>query len=193
MRGYDELVASVLDVVPPPLMLLLLFGVTVLTAVLWYTYPAWLRFRLPRFRRPRLRLPRLRLSRFRRRAKPVIVAESPTVEITPDAGARTVSLADRLAAQGRYAEAIRERLRETVSDLTRAGVIQPEPGWTAAELSALAAANRPPLGPALGGATELFSQVWYGRLDARADEDERMRRLTGDVRAALGAFSGGGR
>jgi hypothetical protein len=203
-RAYDEFVAAVFDVVPPQLMLLLLLVVTSLVAVLWDTYPAWIPRRFPRLRAPRMNAPRMRLPRFRlrlprwdwrrllwwRRRKRTRAAPAPapepTVELPPSPVAATdPHLADRLAAEGRYAEAIRQRLRDTVADLTRAGVIAPQPGWTAAELSALAATNRPPLGPALGGATDLFSQVWYGRLTAGADHDAHMRRLTGEVRAAL--------
>ncbi|MEV6305392.1 DUF4129 domain-containing protein [Actinoplanes sp. NPDC051861] len=178
MRWYDERVASVLDVVPPRVMLLLLFAVTLLTSVLWYSYPRWLKVRL--------RMPRLRLPKRPKRPKRAARKPEPAVIGTPAGAARDLALADRLAAEGRYAEAIRERLRDTVTDLAHAGVIEPQPGWTAAELSAIAAAELPPLGPALGGATDLFSQVWYGRLPARADEDERMRALTGEVRSALG-------
>jgi hypothetical protein len=200
VRGYDEWVASVLDVVPPRLMLLSLFLVTALASALWYSYPAWLRLRvrLPRWRR-RPRTPRparaawnwrrlvtwlMFWRRVRRRRRTAPAAAPPVID-TPASPVQDLTLADRLAAEGRYAEAIRQRLRDTVADLTRAGIVEPQPGWTAAELSAIAAASRPPLGPALGGATELFSQVWYGRLDARADDDERMRGLTGQVRSAL--------
>lgn len=203
-RAYDEFVAAVFDVVPPQLMLLLLLVATALVAALWYWYSAWIPRRFPRLRAPRVRTPkvRLRLPRFRlprwdwrrlfrwrrRRRKPAPrpavepVAEF-AVEETDDAA--DPALADRLAAEGRYAEAIRQRLRDTVAELTRAGVIAPQPGWTAAELSAVAAANRPPLGPALSGATDLFSEVWYGRRPAGAEHDARMRRLTGEIRDAL--------
>ncbi|MEU4429041.1 DUF4129 domain-containing protein, partial [Actinoplanes sp. NPDC024001] len=47
------------------------------------------------------------------------------------------------------------------------------------------AANRPPLGPALSGATDLFSEIWYGHRPAGPEQDARMRGLTGEVRAAL--------
>ncbi|WP_328471906.1 DUF4129 domain-containing protein [Actinoplanes sp. NBC_00393] len=184
MRAYDEFVADVFDVVPPQLLLLLLIVVTMLTAVLWYTYPAWIPRRFPRFRLPKLRWRFRRRKRTKREKTPVVVVPPSTPAVVAAAVADP-GLADRLAAEGRYAEAIRQRLRDTVTDLTRAGVVAPQPGWTAAELSAVAAANQPPLGPALDGATDLFSQVWYGRRQAGADQDARMRRLTAQVRDAL--------
>jgi Asp-tRNA(Asn)/Glu-tRNA(Gln) amidotransferase A subunit family amidase len=213
-RSWDELVASVFDVVPAQYVLLILLAGAGLAGLLWYTFPAWVPRRLPRWR---LRLPRwvtavlrapLHLVRwlaalprrlaarfaalFRRRprrpkkvrepapAKPAIRKPAPERELVP-----VVSLADRLAAEGRYAEAIRERLRETVGALTRAGVVAPEPGETAAELAATAAARRPAVAPPLTGATALFSEVWYGNRPAGAAQDERMRSLSGEVRDRL--------
>ena len=208
-RAYDEFVAAVFDVVPAPLALFGLILLTALVAVLWYRFPAWLprrlprlrprlprlaRLRLPRWRTPRIRLPRLdwrRLLFWRRTKKEkAALTAGPAVPAggapAPRAAAH-LSLADRLAAEGRFAEAIRQRLRDTVAELTRAGVIAPQPGWTAAELTTAAAANRPGIGPALGGATEIFSEIWYAERPALAGHDERMRRLVAEVRSGLGA------
>ncbi|BCJ39573.1 hypothetical protein GCM10010168_92480 [Actinoplanes ianthinogenes] len=206
-RDYDEFLGRVFDRVPAPTVLLILIAVTGLIAALWYFFPRWIprrmprlrRFRLPRVRLPKIRfpkwrLPRWRLPKWRRKQKPKVKAKPATAPVEPveeevEAPAPALvgglSLADRLAAEGRYAEAIRERLRETVGDLTRAGVITPQPGTTAAELTAAAATNRPVVGVPLGGATEIFSEIWYGRRDARRDHDDRMRTLTAEVRAAL--------
>ncbi|MFI1991907.1 DUF4129 domain-containing protein [Actinoplanes sp. NPDC020271] len=208
-RFYDELVASLFDVVSPQLTLLILLALTGLVAALWYWYPAWvprrmprLRFTFPRLRLPRWRFPRVRLrwhlTRWRRKpkakrrpkAEPVLVTAEPEAAPEP-LGAPGLSLADRLAAEGRYAEAIRERLRETVSDLTRAGVITPEPGTTALELTADAAARRPVVGAPLGGATAIFSEIWYGRRAASPGHDDRMRTLTAEVRSSITVPRGG--
>jgi len=214
-REYDEFVADLFDRVSPQTVLLALILLTGLVAALWYWYPAWVPRRmprLPRIRLPRLRLPRLRFPRVhlkfrlprwrwrRRRRKPaapraaaprrVPATAEPEVIVAPRPG---MSLADRLAAEGRYAEAIRERLRETVADLTRAGVITPQPGTTVLELTAAAAARRPAVGSPLGGATEIFSEIWYGRRDASSGHDDRMRTLTAEVRAALTPEPGGPR
>jgi len=96
-----------------------------------------------------------------------------------------LSMADRLAAEGRYAEAIRQRLRDTLRELISRRLIPPQPGWTAAELATMAAEQRPAVAWPLGNATELFSEVWYGDRPAGRDHDEHMRTLTDQVRAAL--------
>lgn len=185
MRGYDELVGEIFTIVDPALLLLLLLVVTALTAALWYWYPAWIPRRLPRL--PRWRLPRFRRQRKAKHGKPA-PARTPARRSKPGrtpAAAATGSLADRLAAEGRYAEAIRERLRDTVTDLTRAGLVAPEPGTTAAELATEATTGRPVVGPALTGATGLFSEIWYGHRPAGQTDDDRMRHLTAEVRNGL--------
>ncbi|KUL30969.1 DUF4129 domain-containing protein [Actinoplanes awajinensis] len=209
MRGYEEFVARVFDVLSPQTVLLLLIVLTGLVAALWYWFAAWVprrlprvklpriklprfrlpRFKLPRFTRPRFTLPRVKLPRLQRKKatrQPAVIPPPDDLEVTaaPRPG---MSLADRLAAEGRYAEAIRERLRDTVRDLTRAGVITPQPGTTVVELTAAAAAHRPAVGAPLSGATEIFSEIWYGRRDASPGHDDRMRTLTAEVRDALGA------
>jgi Domain of unknown function (DUF4129) len=208
-RFYDGLVAWLFDLLSPQLTLLILLALTGLVAALWYWYPAWvprrmprLRFTLPRLRLPRWRFPRVRLNwrlpRWRRkpRAKPRPKAQPVPEAVEPDAveprpSGNGLSLADRLAAEGRFAEAIRERLRDTVSDLTRAGVIKPEPGTTALELTADAAARRPAVGAPLDGATAIFSEIWYGRREASPGHDARMRTLTAEVRSSLTGPPGG--
>jgi hypothetical protein len=187
VRGYDEFVGDVFALISPPVLLLLLLTVTALTAALWYWYPAWIPRRMPRL--PRFRLPRLRRRQRKAKHGKPVPARATSRRSKPDktAGSGGVrgSLADRLAAEGRYAEAIRERLRDTVGDLTRAGVVAPEPGTTAAELATEATTGRPVVGPALTGATGLFSEIWYGHRPAGQTEDERMRHLTAQVRDSL--------
>jgi hypothetical protein len=189
MRGYDEFVGRIFDVISPGLLLLILLAVTALVAAGWYWYPAW----VPR-RWPRLRMPRLRLPRRKRRQRKAKHSQQPATSraeakrakaATKAPAAGALSLADRLAAEGRYAEAIRERLRDTVTTLTRAGVVTPEPGTTAHEITTEAATGRPVVAPALTDATGLFSEVWYGHRPAGASEDDRMRDLTAQVRAAI--------
>ncbi|MEU7908135.1 DUF4129 domain-containing protein [Actinoplanes sp. NPDC049118] len=189
-RAWDEFAAAVFDVVAPQTLLLLTLLLAGLTGALWYWFPAWVprrwpRWRMPRLRLPRLRLPRLRLPRLRRTGKPKAAGKAtgpePTFAPTVVLADGTL-LADRLAAEGRYAEAIRQRLRDIVGDLTAAGVVAPLPGTTAAEVAASAAAHRPAVAGSLGGATDLFSEIWYGDRTALPAHDERMRSLTGDVR-----------
>ena len=171
-RVWDEFAAAVFDVVPPQVLLLLLLAIAGLTGALWYWYPAWVPTRMPRLRMPRWRLPRWRRTRKPKAArKPKSKVEpvfAPTVVL-----ADGTLLADRLAAEGRYAEAIRQRLRDVVGDLT------------AAEVAAAAAAQRPAVAGSLAGATDLFSEIWYGNRPALPAHDERMRALTGDVRTRM--------
>ena len=186
-RVWDEFAAAVFDVVPPQVLLLLLLAIAGLTGALWYWYPAWVPTRLPRM--PRLRMPRWRLPRWRRTRRPKAARKAKT-KVEPVFAPTVVLadgtlLADRLAAEGRYAEAIRQRLRDVVGDLTAAGVVAPLPGNTAAEVAAAAAAQRPAVAGSLAGATDLFSEIWYGNRPALPAHDERMRALTGDVRTRM--------
>jgi hypothetical protein len=214
-RDYDDFLGGIFDVVSPAWVALILLAVAVAGGFLWYTYPAWLRIRLPRmkwsrprwtwpkwnwhwprFKRPRFKRPRFKRPCFKRKARkkkrptavkpePQVRAPEPEPDPKPRLAAAALSPADRLAAEGRYAEAIRERLRESVTALTRYGVIAPAPAWTAHEVAATASANRPAVSAPLAGATDIFSEVWYGRRPAGPDQDALMRRLTAEVKAAL--------
>jgi hypothetical protein len=115
-------------------------------------------------------------------AEPVPVAGD---ELPDLPAAAFVSLADRLAAQGRFAEAVRERLRAIVRELIDSGLLDHRPGWTVTELAAAAGAARPPVRPGLDAASRLFSDIWYGQRPADADDDRRMRGYARQVHAAL--------
>jgi Domain of unknown function (DUF4129) len=154
-----------------------------------------LRLRWPHWKLPRLRWPRLRWP-WRRRTKTeaaktveeqiaeVLAAE----EALPEVPVQIYqSLADRLAAEGRYAEALRERYRAAVRDLVQHGVIENRPGWTATELAREAGEARPSVDAPLSSATGLFSEVWYAERPATVEHDDRMRTLAGDVHANLGS------
>ena len=201
-RWWNELAAAVTDVVPPPLLALLLFLAAAVVAALWYWFPAWVPRRLPRFgrlhwHRPRWhwRWPTLRWrwsalrARWRRRRDAEPAAPEPVDDAgLPDLTAEAfLSLADRLAAEGRYAEAVRERLRAMVRELVDREVIEHRPGWTVTELAAAAGARRPVVDAPLGEASDVFSRIWYGQRPAHAEHDDRMRALGADLHAALGA------
>jgi hypothetical protein len=170
-------------------------------------WPRWrlrwprLRLRWPRLHWPRLRLrwPRLRWPWRRRREKP-----EPAVELDelilddelPDLPVEMfISLADKLAAEGRFAEAIRERLRAIVRDLVDHTVVENRPGWTVTELAAAASLARPAVATPLDAAARLFSDIWYGQRVAYAEHDARMRQYAAEVgQATRGyALSGGPR
>jgi len=93
--------------------------------------------------------------------------------------------ADAHAAAGRYAEAVRDRLRAIVRDLMDRGVVEHRPGWTITELAAAAAEALPPVAEPLGEAARIFSDLWYGLRPATADHDARMRALVDAVHATL--------
>lgn len=187
-RAWDEFMAAVFDLISPGTLLLVLIGGAAVVAALWYWFPAWVPRRLPRWR---LRWPSWRWPKRRKRVaatasepqpEPVITAAEEEPALVP---VGDLTLADRLAAEGRYAEAIRQRLRETLRELVAARLVPPQPGWTAAELAAIASAQHPVVAWPLSDATELFSEIWYGRRPAAHAHDERMRALTDQVRAAL--------
>ncbi len=98
-----------------------------------------------------------------------------------------LSLADRLAAQGRFAEAVRERLRAIIRSLVDARLIEHHPEWTVTELAAAAGAAHPPVRGGLDEASLLFSEIWYGQRPAGAGDDARMR---GYARQVTGALAG---
>ncbi len=191
-RWWTETVAALGDLLPLPLAALILLAVALLAALGWYFFPAWVPRRLPRFSLPRLRLPRLprlRLPRLRRPARrrrsdppPVRVPEPRTPEAVP---AGSPGLADRLAAEGRYAEAVRERLREMVRLLVTRHVVEPRPGLTVVELTEAAARARPQVRPTLHTAGAIFSDLWYAQRPATAAHDHRMRELAADLRREL--------
>jgi hypothetical protein len=93
--------------------------------------------------------------------------------------------ADELAAQGRFKEAVRERLRAIVRDLVDRQVLEYRPGWTVTELAAMAGRARPAAAASLAGASEVFSSIWYGQREALAADDAAMREYAAQVRAAL--------
>ena len=93
------------------------------------------------------------------------------------------SLAEQAAAEGRYDEAVRERLRAVVRDLEARGVLDPRPGRTAGEVARDAGAAVPGVADDLRRAAVTFDEVWYGGRTADASSygvlvevDERVGR-----------------
>jgi hypothetical protein len=72
------------------------------------------------------------------------------------------SAAQRLADAGKWAEAIRERLRGIARDLEERAILQPRPGRTADELAREAAPALPELAGDLAQGVRIFDDVWYG-------------------------------
>lgn len=188
-RWWTQTIADIGDVVPIGLLAVLLLLLCVLIGAALYWWPAWTRWR-----------PRLGGSRRRASARPdpepgpaPDTAPDPAPDTLPDRSAAAFTIAaDRLAAQGRYAEAVRERLRAMVRELVDATLIDNRPGWTVTELAAAAGAAYPPVRPPLDIATDLFSGIWYGQRPAGRDHDDRMREQAARLRALLPAARVGG-
>ncbi len=89
--------------------------------------------------------------------------------------------ADAHAAAGRYAEAVRERLRALAADLERRAVIEPRPARTADEMAAEAGAVLTDIAADLRRAARTFDDVWYGGRTATADMDAELRAVDGRV------------
>jgi hypothetical protein len=77
-------------------------------------------------------------------------------------------LAETAAAQGRWAEAVRERLRAIVRELEARGVLEARPGRTAGEVARDGGAAVPQIAEDLLRATTVFDEIWYGGRTADA-------------------------
>jgi hypothetical protein len=192
-RWWTDQVAAIGDAIGLGLATLLLLLAAGLAGAAWYWYPRWLPWRW--WRRPHFTWPWRRRRKKEDDAEPELEAEPVTTvaDELPDLPAKEfVTLADRYAAQGRYAEAVRERLRAIVRELVDAHVVENRPGWTVTELAGAAGAARPPVRPPLDAATLVFEDIWYGLRPAYAQHDERMREYAAAVHAALAAVPVGG-
>jgi hypothetical protein len=99
--------------------------------------------------------------------------------------------ADEHAAAGRYAEAVRERMRAIVRELETRGVLDPRPGRTADEVAREAAAAVPAVSGDLRTAAGVFGEIWYGGRPATAQADALMREADDRIRRAQLAVAGG--
>lgn len=90
--------------------------------------------------------------------------------------------ADAHAAAGRWAEAVRERLRALVRDLEHRGLVEQRAGRTADEAATEAGQVLPQHAPALRAAARTFDDVVYGDHPATAQMHESIRRLDEAVR-----------
>lgn len=92
--------------------------------------------------------------------------------------------AETLAAEGRWAEAIRERLRAVARDLEDRVIVDSTPGRTAGELAAEAGRALPRLAAELASAARVFDDVTYGEVPGTAAGYEVLRDLDDHLRAA---------
>ncbi|MET7417574.1 DUF4129 domain-containing protein [Dactylosporangium sp. NPDC005555] len=189
-RAWAGFLESLSSAIGLPLLVFLLLVLSVVGGMLHYFHPRWIPRRLPRLR---LRLP---WRRRKDKAEPDTAqrpADPPAAEGTtepetgdalPDLPARVfATLADRLAAEGRYAEAVRERLRAIVRGLADRREVEVLPGMTVTEVARAASVVAPAVEPALRGATGIFSDIWYGQVPATAEHDTLMRQYAAEVGA----------
>ncbi|MCK2221174.1 DUF4129 domain-containing protein [Actinomadura sp. ATCC 31491] len=90
--------------------------------------------------------------------------------------------AERLAGEGRWGEAVQERLRAIARDLEERALVDGMPGRTADELAAEAGAALPAFAGELAAAARSFDEVTYGGVPGTPDAyaalaglDERLR------------------
>ncbi len=186
IRIWTDIVAAWGDVLPLQLIALLLVFAAGIVGTLWYFWPSWWHA--------------LRGFRFRRRVKKAKMADSNVRVITDEeldevAGSDEelpevepvvfIALAERFATEGRYAEAVRERLRAMVREMVERGVIVNRPGWTVTELANAASAAHPGVQPPLTAASGIFSLIWYRKSPARIEDDTEMKSLAGQLSAEL--------
>jgi hypothetical protein len=77
-------------------------------------------------------------------------------------------LAEEAATAGRWADAVRERLRALVRELEARGVLEARPGRTAGEIARDGGAAVPAIAVDLQRATTVFDEIWYGGRTADA-------------------------
>lgn len=174
MRPWNEFVAAWGDVIPLGLTALGLLLLAALVGLLWYTWPAWspARWRMPARRAGKAKRAKVKGTVSEAELAAVAASDEELPAVAPEVFA---TLADRLAAQGRYAEAVRERLRAMVRELVDRSIVQHHPGWTVTELARAAGSARPVVAPPLTAATEVFSDIWYGERPAQSVHDEQMK------------------
>ncbi|TYB58325.1 DUF4129 domain-containing protein [Nonomuraea sp. PA05] len=105
-------------------------------------------------------------------------------------GARALSAAEhrqaaeRLATEGRWTQAIQERLRAIARDLEERALVDGMPGRTADELAAEAAVSLPAFAQELAAAARSFDDVTYGGVPGTREAYETMTGLDERLRLA---------
>lgn len=109
---------------------------------------------------------------------------STLLEDRPSAARDHRANAARHAADGQWAEAIRERLRAVARDLEERAILDPRPGRTADELAEQTAQALPDLAEELHVGVRIFDDVWYGDRPATREGYERLTALDKLVQSA---------
>ncbi|MCG8923517.1 DUF4129 domain-containing protein [Lentzea sp. CC55] len=90
--------------------------------------------------------------------------------------------AEKAAAAGDLAEAVRERFRAVVRELEQRGVLDARAGRTVDEVASEAGAALPALADDLRGAAVQFDDVWYGGRPATEEGYRQVVSVDGKVR-----------
>ncbi|WP_394621027.1 DUF4129 domain-containing protein [Lentzea sp. JNUCC 0626] len=90
--------------------------------------------------------------------------------------------AEKAAASGDFAEAVRERFRAVVRELEQRGVLDARAGRTVDEVAHEAGRALPALAGDLRGAAVQFDDVWYGGRPATAEGYHQLVTVDGKVR-----------
>jgi hypothetical protein len=98
--------------------------------------------------------------------------------------------AERFAASGAWAEALRSRLRAVVRDLEDRGVVDARPGRTADEIARYAGRALPSVSGDLRAAARLFDDVWYGGRTADSSSYARLVAVDDAVAVARPGVAG---
>jgi Domain of unknown function (DUF4129) len=188
MRRWNEFVAGWGDLLSLPLTALLLIVAALITGLawaFWAEFVAWAA-RVLRWRRRKAKQKSKDDSDVRLVTEEELEEVAKSEEELPDVDAAVfATLADRFAAEGRFAEAVRERLRAMVRELVDRGVIIHHPGWTVTELAEAAGSARPAVKPPVVEATKIFSFIWYRKEPALSEHDTRMRALAGQLASEM--------
>jgi hypothetical protein len=187
MRLWNQFVAAWGDILSLPLTVVLLVLGAVLAGLLWYYWPGWWRgLRRMRLRRSRDGKPGKESRSIREVTEEELEEVAESEQELPEVDAVVfAALADRLAAQGRFAEAVRERLRAMVRELVDRGVIVQHPGWTVTELAREAGLAKAVVAPPIDAAANLFSDIWYAKKLAQPEDDNQMRAVASQLHDAM--------
>ncbi len=110
--------------------------------------------------------------------------EQPLFTGRPRTAAEHRAAADGHAAAGRFAEAVRDRLRAVITSLEERSLLDPRPGRTADEAATAAGVAVPSSAAALQVAARVFDEIWYGGRTATAEHDRALRALDDAIRTA---------
>lgn len=109
--------------------------------------------------------------------------EQPLFVGGPRTAAQHRAAADAHAGAGRWAEAVRDRLRAVIAALEERSLLDARPGRTADEAAAAAGAVVPECAGGLRDAARVFDEIWYGGRPATAVHDQQLRLLDDRLRS----------